>query len=356
MNKSAVSSLIDEINSMTVEEIKIMEVCGTHTQMISRMGLRTLLSPNIRLLSGPGCPVCVSEENFIDNAVYLTDNDNVTIATFGDMMRVRGTGSSLLEEKSKGKDVRILYSPLELIDMAEKNKDKNFVFLGVGFETTAPVIALAIKNAAERNIENLFFLTSLKLMPPILHYIGRQTDNKIRGVICPGHVASVTGSDYFRFITDEYGISAAVCGFEAWDILTGIRYLVKQAVQGGIKEFKNLYPRSVKNEGNRTAVSLMNHVFEVGDGVWRGIGEIKNSSLQINEKYKNFDAMNVFKLKNKFSDASTGCRCRDILLGNKTPFECGFFGNQCSPANPHGPCMVSREGSCSIAFRYREGI
>lgn len=356
MDKNAISSLIDEINSIASEEIKIMEVCGTHTQMISRLGLRTLLSPNIRLLSGPGCPVCVSEESFIDNAVYLSDNVNVTIVTFGDMMRVRGTRSSLLEERGKGKDVRIIYSPLELIDMADKNKDKNFVFLGVGFETTAPVIALAVKNASERNVKNLFFLTSIKLMPPVLHFIGKQTDNKINGVICPGHVASVTGSDYFRFITDEYGIPAAVCGFDALDILTGIHCLVKQAVKSEKKEFKNLYPRCVKKEGNMTAANLMNHVFEVGDGVWRGIGEIKNSSLCISEKYKNFDAMNVFKLKNKFPDINTGCRCRDILLGNKTPYECGFFGKQCSPANPQGPCMVSREGSCSIAFRYREGI
>lgn len=356
MDKHMIRRLIDEINLLATEEIKIMEVCGTHTQMISKLGLRSLLSSNIKLLSGPGCPVCVSEESYIDNAIEILNKYNLSIATFGDMMRVRGTKESLIEEKSKGKDVRIIYSPLDLVDMAEKNKDKNIVFLGVGFETTAPVIALAIKTAAERKIKNLFFFTSIKLMPPILHYIMKQPDNKISGLICPGNVAAVAGSDYFRFIADEYGISAAVCGFEAEDLLIGIHHLVKQIMQNEKKDLKNSYRRCVTPQGNPSANKLIKDVFEVSHGGWRGIGTVENSSLYINEQYKNFDALHIFTVENRTAEIKTNCECKDVLLGNKTPKECKFFDKFCNPIKAYGPCMVSAEGSCSIAYRYREEI
>ena len=280
MDKKTISYLINEINFMAsqIHEIKIMEVCGTHTHVIAKSGIKSLMSANIKLLSGPGCPVCVSEESYIDNAIEISNKYNVTIATFGDMIRVSGSRGNLSDEKSKGNDIRIIYSPLELIDMAEQIK-KKIVFLAVGFETTAPVIALTIKKACERKIDNLFFLTSIKLMPPILHYIIGQTVNNIHGFICPGHVATVTGSEYFRFIEETYNLPAAVCGFEVEDILIGIHCLVKQFLKEEKKELFNLYTRCVKPEGNRIAKGLILEVFKIDDGEWRGIGKVKDSSL-----------------------------------------------------------------------------
>lgn len=358
MNKTIIRHLIDEINFMAKEihEIKIIEICGTHTQMMAKSGIKSILPSNIKLLSGPGCPVCVSEESYIDNAIEILKKGNTIIGTFGDMLRVSGTNGSLSDEKAKGSDVRIIYSPLELIDMAEQIKNKKIVFLAVGFETTAPVIALTIKKTQERKIDNLFFLTSLKLMPPILHYIMGQTINNIDGFICPGHVASVTGSEYFRFISQDYNLPAAVCGFEAEDILTGIHYLVKQISQSQKKELFNLYARCVKSEGNLVAKRLMKEVFKVSEGEWRGIGKVKDSSLIINENYSKYDALNAFKLEKKLSKAKTNCQCKDILLGYKTPKECNLFGRICNPFKPYGPCMVSSEGACSIFYRYKEKV
>lgn len=351
-----IKRLIDEINFMAIQmqEIKIMEVCGSHTQIIAKLGIKSLLHSNIKLLSGPGCPVCVSEENYIDNAINILNKDHTSIATFGDMVRVRGTKENLLNEKSRGKDVRIIYSPLELIDMAEQSKDKKIIFLGVGFETTAPVIALTIKLATKRKIKNLLFLTSLKLMPPILHYIMRQANSSLNGLICPGHVASVTGSEYFKFIAEEYRMPAAICGFEAEDILVGIHCLVKQILQTENKELNNLYTRCVKQNGNIIVKRLIDEVFQVSEGQWRGIGTIKDSSLNINEDYLEFDAMHAFKMEKKISKINSICQCKDVLLGNKTPKECNLFGKSCYPLKPYGPCMVSSEGACSIAYRYKE--
>lgn len=355
MDKKIIKRLIDEINFMASKkkEIKIMEVCGTHTMSIAKSGIKSLLHSNIKLLSGPGCPVCVSEESYIDNAIEILKKNNVIIATFGDMIRVCGTNGNLLDEKSKGKDVKIIYSPLELIDMSEKIKNKKIVFLGVGFETTAPVIALSIKKSYERKIDNLFFLTSLKLMPPILHHIMGHNTNNIDGLICPGHVSSITGSEYFRFIAEDYNLPAAVCGFEAKDILIGIHCLVKQVIQNENK-LHNLYSSCVKPYGNPVAMKLIKEVFEVSDGEWRGIGTVKESSLKINDNYMEYDAFNVFRLQKKLSEIDRSCKCKDVLFGNKAPNECNLFGKTCYPLKPHGPCMVSSEGACFIAYRYKE--
>jgi len=356
MNRDLVSQLIKEINGMASEEVKIMEVCGTHTQMISRLGLRSLLSSNIKLLSGPGCPVCVTDEAYIDTAIAVLDNYPVTIATFGDLMRVRGTNGSLLEEKGRGKDIRVIYSPLDLIEMAQNNNNKKIVFLAVGFETTAPVIALAMKTAYQRGLKNLFFLPSLKRMPPILSYIFKMPNSKINGLICPGHVSSVMGSDYFKFLETRHGIPAAVCGFEALDIVAGIYHLVKEIAQNESNSFTNLYKRCVRPKGNAAAVALMEEVFKVSHGNWRGIGRVEDSALSISEKYRELDAEQSFKVEVKPREAISQCQCRDILLGVRSPVECRLFGKLCNPQNPHGACMVSPEGACSIAYRYREGI
>ncbi|MCC5911748.1 MAG: hydrogenase formation protein HypD [Clostridiaceae bacterium] len=356
MDKDLLTHLINGVNAMATEEIKIMEVCGTHTQMIAKFGLRTLLTPKIKLLSGPGCPVCVTEEKYIDWVIEILNKYNVTVATFGDLMRVRGGRGSLLEEKGKGKNVRVIYSPLDLIEMAEKNRGKQIVFLGVGFETTAPIIALAIKTASVKGIDNLYFLTSIKLMAPILHYILQEANHQIHGFICPGHVATIKGSDYFKFINREYHIPAAVCGFEAIDIVAGVYYLVKQIVQRKEEAFANLYKRCVSPQGNRTANVLIEEVFNIVDGEWRGIGNIENSSLQIKEKYARFDARKAFVVENQQVKVSMGCDCKDILLGKKTPKECKLFKDRCNPMGPLGPCMVSTEGACAIAYRYGEEV
>lgn len=356
MNKKLIQNLIKEINIMANKEIKIMEVCGTHTQMISKLGIRSVLSPKIKLLSGPGCPVCVTDEKYIDTAIEMLNNYDVTIATFGDLLRVKGIKNCLLDERSKGKNVSIIHSPLDLIEMAEANKNQKIIFLGVGFETTAPIIALAIKTAFEKELDNLFFLTSLKLMSPILHYILKQPESQIQGLICPGHVASIKGSSYFEFIVDDYNIPAAVCGFESLDILGGIHYLVKQISNNENRLYKNLYKRCVRPKGNPTANQLMEEVFQVAHGQWRGIGRVDNSFLTINKNYEKFDAEKNFIVKIESQDRTTKCACSDVLLGNKTPGECQLFNKICSPLSPQGPCMVSTEGACAIAYRYMEGM
>lgn len=353
MDKILANRLINEINYMAEKEIKIMEVCGTHTQVISKIGIKSVMTPQIKLLSGPGCPVCVTDEEYIDTAIEILRNYDVAIASFGDLLRVRGTNSSLLDEKSKGKDVRVIYSPLDLIKMAY-GEDKEIVFLGVGFETTAPVIALAIKTSFERKLYNLSFLTSIKFMSPILRHILEQPEKQIDGLICPGHVASVKGSEYFRFITDEYNIAAAICGFEGMDILSVIHYLVKQINMNENLSLANLYKRCVKPMGNQVANQLMKEVFQVSDGNWRAIGNIKDSFLSINNKYRKFDAAEKYKVNIDIKKIATKCACREILLGVKTPIECHFFDRSCSPLNPLGPSMVSSEGSCAIAYKYRK--
>lgn len=360
MNMALEKHLINEINSLVTEDIKIMEVCGTHTQKIAQMGLKSVISSKVKLLSGPGCPVCVTEESYIDRAITILNTYDVVIVTFGDLMRVRGRKGCLLDEKAKGKDVRVICSPMVLIEMADTNRKKKFIFLGVGFETTAPIIALAIKTAAEKGIKNLYFLTSIKLMPPILHYIFKQSNHEINGLICPGHVATVKGSNYFNFIRTDYRIPAAVCGFDARDILIGIHYLVENIVQNERQAYENLYKRCVRASGNPIANRFIDEVFQTSNGEWRGIGRVQNSALTINEKYAVFNALEVYSIESELNEIESketllSCGCKDILLGNKAPRECKLFGQICSPVNPYGPCMVSSEGSCAIAYRYREG-
>lgn len=356
MNKELIQHLIKEINIMASKEIKIMEVCGTHTQIISKLGIRSVLSPNIKLLSGLGAPVCVTDEKYIDTAIEMLSKYDVVIATFGDLLRLKGTKNCLLDEKSKGKNIIIVHSPLDLIKMAEDNKKRKIIFLGVGFETTASIIALTIRTAFEKELNNLFFLTSIKLMSPILHYILKQPESQIQGFICPGHVASIKGSNYFKFIVEDYNIPAAVCGFEALDILGGVHYLVKQISNNKNRGFKNMYKRCVKPEGNPTANQLIEEVFQVSHGEWRGIGQVENSFLIIKKKYENLDAEKNFEVNIERQSYITKCACSDILLGNKTPGECQLFDRICNPLSPYGPCMVSTEGACAMAYQYREEV
>lgn len=331
--------------------IRILEVCGTHTQAIVKSGIRYILPNYVKLLSGPGCPVCVTSESYIDMAMDLLSNEEVILATFGDMLKVKGTFYSLFEKKTK-ENVVILYSPEDAIVLAQKNPEKKVVFLAVGFETTAPIIATTIKNVQENGPENLFFLSALKRMEPILRFILEDDRNKINGLICPGHVASVLGSDAFRFITEDFHLPAVVCGFEAEDIKKGVHLLLDQIDGKSSVTFANLYERCVRTTGNKLAKDYMEEVFHIEDGYWRGIGKVPNSALGLDKKYQNLDAKYKFGVKEKIIPKPSSCQCGEIILGLKTPYECKQFAVSCTPENPLGPCMISSEGACSAHYKY----
>lgn len=333
-------------------DLRVMEVCGTHTMAYSQSGLRGMLSPHITMLSGPGCPVCVTSEGHIDAVIELINKYDVTLASFGDMMRVKGSCVSLNNLTDKRKNIVVVYSPLDVLNLAEKNKNKQIVFFAVGFETTAPLIALAVKAAEKQGLDNLSFLTSIKLMPPILRKILSDNCNNIDGIICPGHVASVKGANYFRFISEEFAMPAVICGFEALDILAGLHHIS----HNGFPKFKNLYKTCVNEGGNALANNLMQEVFETGHAMWRGIGLIENSALVLNDKYSYFNTVKRFNIHIDDKPVKKECNCKDVLLGNILPDDCSLFRRVCNPDNPKGPCMVSSEGACSIFYRYKEQI
>ncbi len=352
MDEVKIRSMIKDINKVSHKNIRLMEVCGTHTHAIGRFGLRTLLAPNIELLSGPGCPVCVTSESILDTAMKILKEDNVILVTFGDLLKVKGSYESLLDQRRKGKEIRILYTPFEALKIAQDNKEKNIFFLAVGFETTAPVIASTIKLAKEKNISNLFFLCSLKLMPPVMNFVLDKSIDNIHGIICPGHVAAVMGADYFKFISCKYEIPAVIAGFEALDIITAIHELILIRENISPRIFQNLYKRSVKSQGNIIAQEAMMDVFEVGDAEWRGIGYIQNSSLALKESYSSFDAIKKFNIEIPSKKSATQCMCKEILMGRKKPVDCKAFGIECSPNHPLGPCMISVEGTCAAYYKY----
>lgn len=334
------------------QDIRIMEVCGTHTRAISKSGIRYLLPEEVILLSGPGCPVCVTPESYIDAAIELSNLDGVILVTFGDMMKVKGTYFSLSDKQAQGSKIAVVYSPEDALTIAAKNKDKFIVFLAVGFETTAPLTAATVKLAKARDLHNLFFLTALKCMKPAIVYILQDKRNKINGMICPGHVATIKGADHFKFITEEFGIPAVVCGFEDLDIAAGICLLIEQLYGKRHIAFVNLYKRCVSSSGNTTAQRMINEVFDVADGYWRGIGSIGNSALVLNNKYEHLDAVKRFSIKIGQYSSPENCLCSEILLGLKLPCQCSLFGSVCTPEHPSGPCMVSSEGACAAHFRY----
>lgn len=348
-----IKDMIKEIQHSSIKNINIMEVCGTHTEAISKLGIRQLVKPTIRLLSGPGCPVCVTSEAYMDAAIEIVKRPNVILTTFGDMMRVRGSRENLTEQKEKGKDIRVIYSPLDSITLAEENKDKEIVFLSVGFETTAPLIALAIKTAHQKNIRNISFLIGLKRMEQVLHHILSDDNHNIQGLICPGHVAAVKGEEYFKFIVERYNIPAVITGFGALDIVGALYFLIKQ--QGETKKtFGNLYRSCVTPKGNKKANELIEEVFTGCVGQWRAIGNIEASGFSLREDYRSYDAAERFGVE-FHGNLAKACICSDILLGKKLPNRCESFGKDCTPEHPIGPCMVSTEGTCSIFYKY-EGV
>jgi len=327
-----------------------MEVCGGHTMAIHRFGIPSLLPKGIKLISGPGCPVCVSSISFIDKAITLSEIDNVIITTYGDLIRVPGSKSSLEKEKIKGADIRIVYSTLEALNIAKANQDKKVVFLGIGFETTAPASAVAIKKAYNESVSNFYLLSAHKIMPPIMEAL-LNDDVKIDGFICPGHVSTITGSKIYDFIPKKYKIACVVTGFEPTDLMQSIDMLASQIANGNQK-VEIQYSRVVTKEGNVKAKAIMNEVFETRNEFWRGIGEIANSGLKLKEKYKDFDAELIFNIHIESKGENPACICGDILRGLKTPKDCKLFDKVCTPINPIGACMVSSEGSCAAYYKY----
>jgi hydrogenase expression/formation protein HypD len=332
-------------------EIRIMEICGTHTMSILRSGIKLILPRNIKLISGPGCPVCVTSQGYIDASIELSERENIIIATFGDMINISGTSGSLKIQSALGKDVRVVYSPLEAVNIARKNPHKEIVFLGIGFETTVPTIALAIEKAHREKIKNFSVFGSLKTMPEVIKMLIKDEDVQVDGIICPGHVSTIIGEKAFNFVSNELHIPSVIAGFEDKDVRAAI-YLLVEMIKGNECKLKNIYGRCVKYEGNKKAKGIMNKVFHSCNSMWRGLGVIENSGLKVSNKYSDYDAEVKFNIKIEDGNGFNGCICGEILKGKKTPLDCGFFGKECTPYNPKGICMVSGEGVCGIHYKY----
>lgn len=331
--------------------IKLMEVCGTHTVAIFRFGVRDVLPKEIKMLSGPGCPVCVTPIKDVDAAIAISNLDNCILTTFGDMMRVPGSKHSLYHAQAEGARIRIVYSPMDALKIAVENGDKNVVFFATGFETTSPSIAGTLSEAERNGIKNFTIYSAHKLVPPALRALLSSPDLKIDGFLLPGHVTTIIGTAPYEFIATDYRIPSVVAGFEGEDILQAIMMLLEQ-MAAGRAEVEIQYTRVVKKEGNRKAMALINEYFEPCDANWRGIGVIPGSGLKLREEMRHRDASRVFSFDIPDAPEPKGCQCGLVLQGVKIPTDCGLFGKACTPEHPVGACMVSTEGSCAAYYKY----
>ena len=342
---------IHELATSYDDEIVLMEVCGTHTMAIARTGLRKVLPENIRLLSGPGCPVCVTPNHYLDRAIAYSRLQDVIVATFGDMVKVPGSYYSLEKVRSQGANVVVVYSAMDALKLAQQVPDKKVVFLGIGFETTAPTVGVTIKLAYEQGVKNFFVYCGHKLIPPAMEVLIQDPDLRINGFICPGHVSTIIGSQPYEFIANKYGIPCVVAGFEPLDILQSIYMLVKQLVDN-TPTVEIQYKRAVKPMGNQKALQLMREVFDVTDTEWRGLGVIPKSGLKLSDRFAELDAESSIPVEVPPPKEHPGCICGAILRGVKTPLDCKLFRTVCKPSNPIGPCMVSSEGTCAAYYKY----
>ncbi len=343
--------LIERIHRHSTKPARLMEFCGGHTASVFKHGIRQLLPETIEMLSGPGCPVCVTANTDLDKAIALAHLPNVIITSFGDMIRVPGSYSSLQQAKAEGCNVRVVYSVQDALYIARDNPDKSVIFIGIGFETTAPTIAASILQAVQEGINNYYILSLHKLCPPIMKTILDMGEVRLNGIVCPGHVSAIIGSYPYQFIPDNYNIACVVSGFEPLDILLCVDMLVNQIEEEKYK-VEIAYRRGVKPEGNQQALKLMDTVFEVREANWRGIGVVPSSGLRLKEKYQRFDAETNFALNPEPSREAKGCLCGSILRGVSTPLDCKLFRQSCTPEHPVGPCMVSSEGSCATYYHY----
>ena len=341
--------LLERIHQRSKKPARLMEFCGGHTAAIFKSGLRQLLPPNIEMLSGPGCPVCVTAAADLDRAIALGQQPGVIITSFGDMVRVPGSHSSLQKARAAGADVRIVYSAQDALTIAKENPQKTVVFIGIGFETTAPTVAASVLQAEREKLKNYAVLSLHKLTPPVMRAILNLGEVKLNGIICPGHVSAVIGSRPYDFLANDYHIACAVAGFEPVDILLAVDMLVEQ-IESGTPQVEIAYRRGVKPEGNPAALKLMDAVFEPGDADWRGIGVVPASGLHLRQSYERFDASKLFDIKITPAKEPKGCICGAVLRGVSTPDACKLFRTACTPENPVGPCMVSSEGACSTYY------
>lgn len=352
--KKKIEELVEFLNkNKPGRSINIMEVCGTHTMAISRYGLRQLIPENINLISGPGCPVCVTPTGDIDWIIEIARQYDVSIFTFGDLFRVPGTESSLYYEKSKGKDINICYSPADVLNFAKNNPDKKVIFIAIGFETTIPLTSVIVKKAYKEKTSNFYIYNTHKLVPEALELLLADREVKIDAFLCPGHVSAIIGSKPYNFIAKDYHIPCVISGFEPMDILESIATIIRQ-INKCISEVEIQYRRVVREEGNPTAVKLMYEVFDRSDSLWRGLGNISGSGLKLKKKFLKFDAKTYFPVKRIKSREPAGCECGSVLKGIKKPTECRLFSKICKPENPVGPCMVSSEGSCAAYYKYEK--
>jgi hydrogenase expression/formation protein HypD len=343
--------LITAIHRECTRPLRIMEVCGTHTTAIFRHGIRNVLPETLTLLSGPGCPVCVTAQKDIDAFVALSREPGVIVTTFGDLMRVPGSGTTLARQKGEGADVRMVYSVFDAVTIAKQNPEKQVVFCAVGFETTIPTIAAAVLMAADQGVDNFFIYSANKLTPPALAALMTTGGTAVDGFILPGHVSVITGVDAYRGVFDTHRVPSVIAGFEPIDILHAVLSLVRQN-RSGITALENAYPRAVRAAGNPKARQVMHQVFEVCDSVWRGIGKIDASGMALKPAFSRFDAGRRFALPHTEAPEPKGCACGEILMGLKTPKACPLYRKTCTPMTPVGPCMVSSEGACAAYYNY----
>ena len=338
------------LRKISKSPLSIMEVCGTHTVSIFRSGIRSVLPPTLRLVSGPGCPVCVTDQGEIEAALSLLDRGAV-VAAYGDMFKVPCEGGSLSSKRSRGFDVRVVTGAMEVLALAKELPDREVVFLAAGFETTSPATAALVEEASNMAVENLSVLSFHKRTPPAVELLASDPDLRLSGFLLPGHVCVIAGHEPFRFLPDKYGLPGVIAGFEPDQIMLGLAEIVRQC-ETGTPALRSVYGRAVRKDGNTKALELMKKVFERRDTAWRGIGIIPGSGLALRKEYRAFDAERKFGLTLKPGTPPPGCRCGDVLMGRIIPPECPLFRKACTPGNPVGPCMVSSEGTCGAYFRF----
>ncbi|HUW19010.1 MAG TPA: hydrogenase formation protein HypD [Sedimentisphaerales bacterium] len=342
--------VMDDACKRLGRQINIMEVCGTHTVSIFRTGIRSTLHDNLKLLSGPGCPVCVTDQSYIDIVLQLAERRDVLIATYGDMVRVPGkTGS--LETKQPHSNVKVVLSSEDALQLAKDNRGKTVVFVAIGFETTAPSTAVVVKQAAAEGVDNFCILSGHKLVVPAMRALVSEKNHNIDAFLCPGHVSVIIGYRAFAEIAERFDRPCVVAGFEPMQIIEGLGEICRQ-LAAGEAEIKSVYTAVVTEQGNPTAQKIINECFEPVDGYWRGLGKIQESTLRLRDKYGRFDALKRFEITEAPAEDSTGCRCGEVLCGLIEPPECALFEKSCTPQSPVGPCMVSSEGTCAAWFKY----
>ena len=352
-------ALLGRLRAWQGRTLTFMEVCGTHTMAAARAGLRQLLPSSVRLISGPGCPVCVTPVGYVDHALALAARPEVIIASFGDLLRVPGSPldgrasepRSLAMARAKGADVRVVFSPLGALELAREHPERQVVFLGVGFETTAPTLGAAVVRAAASGLANFSMLVAAKTIPAPLAALASAPDLRLDGLLCPGHVSVVLGSEVYRPLAERQGLPCAIAGFETNEMLRGLGALVDQ-VQAGVARVDNCYPGAVRPEGNPKARAMIDRVFEPVDSMWRGLGLIAQSGLALRAQFAAHDAAKRFDVSLPAPVAPAGCRCGDVLRGALDPAACPLFGTLCTPDHPQGACMVSSEGSCAARYQY----